>query len=201
MCDLIVIEGANFSGKTTVANKLFEIFKKEGKEAILTKEPGGTQLGTEIRKYILNGKYPLTQQEILLGMMFDKAMHINSFILPYMRENKTIICDRFMKSTYVYQHEIGKIDLDYIKQMYSFIIGDYKDFLDKHIYTFVLDVDYEHIQQRFDKENININRFKNNIKDEIEYYKKIHTPDEIHINGNQPVSKIITDILNHLPNC
>lgn len=199
MCDLIVIEGPNRSGKTTVATKLLEVLKANGVSTILTKEPGGTQLGNEIRKVLLDGKTPLTQQEILLGMMFDKALHINNFILPNMRNGRTIICDRFMKSTYVYQYEIGKISKEYISQMYDFIVGEYKDFLIKHTYSFILDVDYENIKKRYEKNNIDINRFERNLKEEIELYKKIHNPNEIHINGNQSTSKIISDILSYLP--
>ena len=91
----IVLEGIDTAGKSTQ----FDILKSKLKDTIFTKEPGGTQIGLEIRKMVLNGAF---KSEIATMLMFlaDRAEHIKEVIEPNL--DKTIISDRSLISGIAY---------------------------------------------------------------------------------------------------
>lgn len=108
---LITVEGAEGAGKSTLVKVLAEELINKGKSIITSKEPGGTEIGKQIREILVNDKtdslYPVPQ---LLLLLADRIQHIHSVILPALREGKIVICDRFMDSTWVYQGIMGKQD-------------------------------------------------------------------------------------------
>lgn len=91
----IAIEGIDTAGKSTQIEQLRELFP----EAVITKEPGGTAVGTEIRNMVLHGELKSKMAEILL-FLADRAEHTESVILPNM--NKFIISDRSAVSGMAY---------------------------------------------------------------------------------------------------
>lgn len=106
---LITLEGAEGAGKSTLVKVLAEELISKGKSVIISKEPGGTEIGKQIREILVNDKadslYPVPQ---LLLLLADRIQHIHSVILPALREGKIVICDRYMDSTWVYQGIMGK---------------------------------------------------------------------------------------------
>lgn len=97
----IVIEGCDGSGKTTVAKLLKDKLVKEGYDADYTREPGGTEVGNKIREFVLHNKV----NSKIATLLFAASMNanINQFIKPAIEQKKIIICDRFVRSTYIYQ--------------------------------------------------------------------------------------------------
>lgn len=100
----ITLEGPEGAGKTTQALLLAEYFTAEGREVVLTREPGGTRIGQEIRNLLLN---PLNQEfasltELLLYAA-DRSQHVAEVIRPALEQGKTVICDRYIHSTLAYQ--------------------------------------------------------------------------------------------------
>ncbi|HZK01547.1 MAG TPA: dTMP kinase [Anaerovoracaceae bacterium] len=100
----ITFEGPDGAGKTTQITKLRDYLAEQGLETILTREPGGTQIGEKIRNIILD---PLYQE---MGHMTEailyaasRAQHVEEKILPSLNAGKTVICDRFVDSSIAYQ--------------------------------------------------------------------------------------------------
>ena len=101
---LITFEGIEGCGKSTQINKLYNFFKKNNIKCIKTREPGGTKISEKIRKVIIedlkNNEDNLTE---LLLLFASRSNHIIK-ISQYLKKNYIVICDRYIDSTYVYQH-------------------------------------------------------------------------------------------------
>lgn len=100
----ITIEGPDGCGKTTQTDLLVKDLRGEGREVIVTREPGGTRIGEEIRSLVLSAKYeemqPLTE---LLLMSASRSQHVLEKISPALREGKVIVCSRYTDATIAYQ--------------------------------------------------------------------------------------------------
>jgi dTMP kinase len=97
-------EGGEGSGKSTQAKRLFAWLEAKGVPCVLTREPGGTEVGTRIRELLLEqGHGPLAQRAELLLYEADRAQHVNQKIFPALQAGKVVICDRFADSSTVYQ--------------------------------------------------------------------------------------------------
>lgn len=100
----ITLEGGEGSGKSTLINQLEEYLVLKGHEVVKTREPGGSQLGETIRKWLL-GEHPFkigSQAELLL-FLAARAQHIEEVIKPALQAGKVVLCDRFNDSTIAYQ--------------------------------------------------------------------------------------------------
>lgn len=139
----IVIEGCDGSGKTTVIEKLREEFK-DNPEYVFIKAPGSTALGEVIRKILKNKKYsdicPKTWLYLFMSTMIEL---VEKEIKPNLEQGKTIICDRFAMSTWVYQNAMDKSLASLIETLVSDLTKHVK--VDKTIY---LDVDLDIIKSR-----------------------------------------------------
>lgn len=108
----IVFEGGEGVGKTTQLEKLFLHLSKLGTNCLRTREPGGTPLAEHIRALFKrvdpkeDAPLPLTE---LLLVSAARAQHVHTVIQPALVAGKTIICDRFLDSTYVYQCLVGQV--------------------------------------------------------------------------------------------
>lgn len=100
----ITIEGPDGCGKTTQTDLLVKALREEGREVVVTREPGGTRIGEEIRSLVLSAKYeemqPLTE---LLLMSASRSQHVLEKIGPALKEGKIIVCSRFTDATIAYQ--------------------------------------------------------------------------------------------------
>ncbi|MBI5700607.1 dTMP kinase [Candidatus Saganbacteria bacterium] len=97
----ISFEGGEGCGKTTQIELLSKYLASKGQDVVITKEPGGTSLGMELRKILLE-KEPEILSEIFL-FAADRVEHVEKIIKPALDKKKTIICDRYMDSTLAYQ--------------------------------------------------------------------------------------------------
>ena len=100
----ITFEGIDGCGKSTQAKILYDKLKEIDLNTILTEEPGGTSGANEIRKLLLreNNFSWSVETEVLL-FMAARNDHVEKVIKPAIKDNKIVICDRFMDSTLVYQ--------------------------------------------------------------------------------------------------
>ena len=98
----ITLEGLDGSGKTTQARLLGALLEAEGTEVVLTREPGGTPLGEEIRNLLLHGGDVAPWAEAALYAA-SRAQHVEQLIRPALARGATVICDRYVDSSVAYQ--------------------------------------------------------------------------------------------------
>ena len=98
----ITFEGLDGSGKTTQAQLLGARLEAEGREVVLTREPGGTPLGEEIRDLVLHGGEVAPWAEAALYAA-SRAQHVEQVIRPALARGATVICDRYVDSSVAYQ--------------------------------------------------------------------------------------------------
>ncbi len=100
----ITFEGIDGSGKTTQLRMLAERLRDAGREVIEAVEPGGTEIGRQIRAILLDGRNTqLTPRAELLLYFASRAQNVEEVIRPALAAGKIILCDRFTDSTLVYQ--------------------------------------------------------------------------------------------------
>ncbi len=112
----ITFEGTEGSGKTTQLHLLAEVLKKYGIPHIVTREPGGSRLATQLRRWILNQlDYKLMPRTELLLFLADRAQHVGEVIEPALQQGKVVLCDRYSDSTLAYQGGGRGFDLKLLK--------------------------------------------------------------------------------------
>jgi dTMP kinase len=100
----ITFEGIDGSGKTTQIELLNSFLKQSGFNVLLTREPGGTDIGSKIRKILLDSKNTgMSYRAETLLFLASRAELVSEVIKPSLNQGKIIICDRFFDSTVAYQ--------------------------------------------------------------------------------------------------
>ncbi len=101
---LIVFEGLDGAGKSTLIELLKQHLKKTSTPLVLTREPGGTTLGDEIRQLLLrkDGEAPVSRAELFLYQA-GRAQHVEKVIKPALEKNTWVLCDRYYASTVAFQ--------------------------------------------------------------------------------------------------
>jgi dTMP kinase len=100
----ITFEGPEGSGKSTQLRLLAERLRKHGRQVLETAEPGGTRIGLQIRRILLDpDNRELCPTAELLLMFAARAQNVDQWILPALSQGHTVLCDRFTDSTLVYQ--------------------------------------------------------------------------------------------------
>lgn len=100
----IALEGVDGSGKSTIAKRLVLALREAGKQAILTREPGGTPVGEEIRMVLLGqGSSSVLPTTELLLFAAARAQLVGEVIVPALRDGQIVIADRFSDSSLAYQ--------------------------------------------------------------------------------------------------
>ncbi len=111
----ITFEGIEGSGKSTQIALLAEYVAGQGKAVTLTREPGGTKIGDQIRKILLDpANRALTPRAELLLYAAARAQHLEELVLPDLEAGKIVLCDRFSDATLAYQGYGRGLDVDMI---------------------------------------------------------------------------------------
>ncbi len=120
----ITLEGPDGSGKTTQARLLAEWLREQGYEVILTREPGGTDIGDQIRQVLHDPRNTAmdARTEILLYSA-SRAQHVAQFIRPALAAGKIVISDRYADSTLAYQGYGRRLDLGMLWTITHFATG------------------------------------------------------------------------------
>jgi dTMP kinase len=131
----IAFEGGEGAGKTTQARLLSEHLEAAGRKVLLTREPGGTELGERLREIILrpvknSGIAPastpqphLTAAAELFLFLAARAQLVSEVVRPALTEGTTIVCDRFTASTIAYQGHGRGLDLDAVRRACDLATG------------------------------------------------------------------------------
>ena len=113
----ITLEGIEGSGKSTNIKVINNYLKDKNINYINTREPGGSEVGDQLRNILLNTEKELSNQTELLLMLADRVNHIETVIQPNLEKGITVISDRFMDSSYAYQGGGREMGLDTITKI------------------------------------------------------------------------------------
>ena len=195
----IVMEGPDGSGKTTQINLLKEYLEEAGYECLITREPGGTVIGEEVRQLILNPEHkemsPVTE---LLLYAASRAQLVHEVIGPALEEGKIVISDRFVDSSIVYQGIARKLGISTVSAVNAPGIGIYRP-----DGIFFIDLsEAEGLRRK--KEQKNLDRMEQEGIDfhhmVSEGYRKVLSgrPEVMKIDGGRSIDTIQKKIRNHV---
>ena len=134
----ISFEGGEGCGKSTQIRRLGERLESLGYSILLTREPGGTEIGEQLRQLLQFSKAgeAMTPETELLLFAASRAQLVREKIAPALAEGRIVLADRFLDSTTVYQGVARRLDPARVAEINQFAVGDYVPDL-----TFVLDLD------------------------------------------------------------
>ncbi len=131
----ITFEGTEGVGKSTQLHLLADRLKTWGARVTLTREPGGTVLGNEIRTLLLSNQHDaMTGMTELLLLFAARAQHVEQLVFPALRAGYHVLCDRFTDATYAYQGAGRGLSIDIIRQLERLVQADFRP-----DYTIILD--------------------------------------------------------------
>ncbi|KYC35136.1 thymidylate kinase [Scytonema hofmannii PCC 7110] len=135
----LVFEGVEGCGKTSQIQRTQEWLESLNISAIVTREPGGTELGLHLRQLLLEAESTsITNKTELLLYAADRSQHVDQIIKPALAEGKVVLCDRYTDSTIAYQGWGRGISLEMIEQLNLLATGGLQSNL-----TILLDIDPE----------------------------------------------------------
>ena len=195
----IVMEGPDGSGKTTQINLLEQYLKEAGYECLITRQPGGTVIGEEVRELILNPEYkemsPVTE---MLLYAASRAQLVHEVIGPALEAGRIVISDRFVDSSIVYQGIARNLGISTVAAVNAPGIGIYRP-----DGIFFIDLsEAEGLRRK--KEQKNLDRMEQEGIDfhhlVSEGYRKVlaERPEVIKIDGGKDIDVIQKKIRNHV---
>lgn len=198
----ITFEGVEGAGKSTQIQMLCDALRADGFLVELTREPGGTAIGDQIRKILLDSQnvnmVPMCE---MLLYWAGRAQHIEEKIKPWLLQGRIVMCDRFVDSTLVYQGYARGLDRNVIQQFKQIVCADFAPQL-----TFVIDLPVaqglqrarQRMQHLSDKED----RFENEV---VEFHHRVQDgfldlamqePERIFVlDGTQSIANLHQEIL------
>jgi len=160
---LIIFEGGEGSGKSTVIKEIGLRLKKKKIKFLITREPGGSRAAEKVREIILNHKLtPLSQ---LLGFLLSRSIWVDEVIRPALKKGTIVLADRSYPSSYVYQGLVGGIDLAKIHRWHGEILSGIETSM-----VVVLDVDHRRGLER-SKSTGEVNVFE---AKSLRFHKKVN---------------------------
>jgi dTMP kinase len=137
-------EGGEASGKSVQANRLAERLRAEGRDVVSVREPGSTPVGERVRDIVLHAQdIPLAPNAQALLYSTARAQLVRDVIRPALAQSKVVVVDRFYDSTLAYQGYGHGADLDQLRAVTAFAVGDLRP--DR---TFLLDLPVEAAEGR-----------------------------------------------------
>jgi len=113
----ITFEGGDGSGKSTQIQSVRDWFESRGREVVVTREPGGTELGGEIRRLVQNGPEDVDARTEALLYAADRAYHVATVIGPALERGAVVLGDRYIDSSLAYQGAARSLGVDEIASL------------------------------------------------------------------------------------
>ncbi|WP_049690881.1 dTMP kinase [Anaerococcus jeddahensis] len=194
---LIVFEGPDGSGKTTVLEKVYKKLLQDGYDIYKFREPGGTEISEKIREIILdNENIKMSSRCEALLYAASRAQLVEEKLRPLLEKGSIILCDRFVMSSMLYQGIGRGLGIDEVKNINDFAIGEIRADL-----TLFLNIDYKTAIDR-KRRNFVSDRLEN---EDDSFHKKTYDgyidlskkfKDEIiSIDANKDVETVVNDCL------
>ncbi|MCP3685425.1 MAG: dTMP kinase [bacterium] len=199
----ITIEGPEGSGKTVQSKLLVDSLNTIGIKTILTREPGGTKVGDDIRQILLgSADKDLSSETELFLYEAARSHHVDHVIAPNIENGINVVCDRYKECTIAYQGYAGGVSIPQIIELNSIAVKNIESDI-----VILIDIDpvigLERSIKRNLLNNVNENRFE---EKSIQYHTKaregylkiaLENKDKfIIINGETALEEIHTEILN-----
>lgn len=153
----ITLEGIDGAGKSTHLNWLAERLRSQGKNVLVTREPGGTPLGEALRELLLHQAMHLETEALL--MFAARREHLDKVIIPALRAGTWVISDRFTDASFAYQGGGRGLDESKLKILEQWVQQDLQPDL-----TLLFDVTLEVSRQRLSA-NASLDRFEQEKQD------------------------------------
>lgn len=184
----ITFEGIEGCGKTTQIEKFAEYLRTQGNKVLLTREPGGTDIGDQIREILLNPKNtamsPTTE---LMLYAAARAQHVEQVVKPAISSGQIVLSDRYADATTAYQGAARNLSMDILKNLHRIATGD----LDPDL-TFLLDLPAEAgLKRAIERNHLKgkEDRFEN---EKIDFHEKVREG-YLAIARSQPNRVIVVD--------
>ena len=121
----ITVEGIEGAGKTSCLDLLEQRIRQRGHDVLVTREPGGTPLGEDLRRLLLGHRHDGMADDTELLLMFAaRAEHLHAKIEPALVAGSWVLCDRFTDATYAYQGYGRGIDVQRIAALETWVQGE-----------------------------------------------------------------------------
>jgi dTMP kinase len=163
----ITVEGPDGAGKTSVIAEVSKRLSEDNIDYILTREPGGIDIAEQIRSVILNPKNTAmdAKTEALLYAA-SRRQHLVEKVIPALKENKLVLCDRFIDSSLAYQGCGREIGIEEVYSINEFAIDGIMPDL-----TLYLDVDPQVGLDRINKNRKNLDRLD---VEKIDFHERVY---------------------------
>ena len=113
----LTFEGGDGSGKTTQINRLVTWLESRGRTVVLTREPGGTDLGVELRNIVMHRKGFIAPRAEALLYAADRSHHIHTLVRPAIERGDIVVQDRYLDSSVAYQGAGRVLDPDEVREL------------------------------------------------------------------------------------
>jgi len=161
----ISFEGIDGVGKSTQANLLEDFLREKGQQVVRTLEPGGTELGHEIRNLLLHRKGHVAPRAEALLYAADRGHHVETLIRPALAEGKVVITDRYLDSSVAYQGAGRELEAAEVRQLSIFATKGLLPDL-----TILLDLDAEAAMARRTKTGAEPDRLE---REKAEFFERV----------------------------
>lgn len=200
----ITFEGTEGCGKSTQIQLLADRLRSLGHRVRTLREPGGTPIGEEIRHTLKHSKsnHAMTPEAELLLMNASRAQLVREIIRPALAEGEIVLCDRFYDSTTAYQGYGRELDLNKVKSVIEFAVGETKPDLTLFLHV-PPEISAERMRSRQSTLPLELQRDRFEEADRKFFERVAHgygviAADESHrvrfVNGAQPVDKVCAAI-------
>jgi dTMP kinase len=160
----ITFEGIDGVGKSTQLDLLESYLVAGGHEVIRTLEPGGTELGQEIRHLLLHRKGDVAPRSEALLYAADRAHHVATKIRPALAEGKVVLSDRYFDSSVAYQGAARELNVDEVRDISLWAVGGLLPDL-----TILLDLPADVAIQRRNKTGVEPDRLE---KEQVDFFER-----------------------------
>jgi len=192
----ITFEGGEGTGKTTIINYISKYLESKGYNVVSTREPGGIDIAEQIRSIILdikNTKMDYRTEALLYAA--SRTQHLAEKIIPALKENKIVLCDRYLDSSLVYQGIARGLGIENVLKVNMFATEYMPDI------TFFIDVKPEICFKRLKDNNREMDRldlekmdFHNMVYEGYKEVAKMYPKRIVSIDGDRKIEDIIEDI-------
>lgn len=194
----VVFEGVEGSGKSTQARLLGDRLAARGVDCVVTREPGGTAAGEEIRRIVLHGDAIPARAELLL-ILAARAVFVEEVVRPALDRGAVVVADRFELSSLAYQGYGRGLPLDEVRRLNAFATGGIAPDV-----TWVLDVPPELGAERRARAGAGADRIEREPESfharVAEAYRLLSDmePRVERIDGTQPTEAVAAEVLRRL---